>query len=122
MRFFGPLTRLGVVGVTVAAAALVTASSAYANVPLTQVSNDPYADAQAQHQTQVGPDTFQSGNTIVSVFQSGRVFGGGVGFAVVMSGFVIWILQWVALSGWLLSYLGFASLFLGLGGTIATRR
>ena len=51
------------------------------------------------------------------VFQS-RVFGGGVGFAVVMSGFVIWILQWVALSGWLLSYLGFASLFLGLGGTM----
>ncbi len=51
------------------------------------------------------------------VFQS-RVFGGGVGFSVVMSGFVIWILQWVALSGWLLSYLGFASLFLGLGGTM----
>jgi amino acid transporter len=50
------------------------------------------------------------------VFQS-RVFGGGVGFAVVMSGFVIWILQWVALSGWLLAYLGFAPLFLGLGAT-----
>ncbi len=51
------------------------------------------------------------------VFQS-RVFGGGVGFTVVMSGFVIWILQWVALSGWLLSYLGFAPLFLGLGATL----
>ncbi len=48
------------------------------------------------------------------VFQS-RVFGGGVVFSVVMSGFVIWILQWVALSGWLLAYLGFAPLFLGLG-------
>ena len=36
------------------------------------------------------------------VFQS-RVFGGGVAFTVVMSGYVIWILQWVALSGWLLS-------------------
>lgn len=52
------------------------------------------------------------------VFQN-RVFGGGVGFSVVMSGFVIWILQWVALSGWLLAYLGFAPLFLGLGGTLA---
>jgi APA family basic amino acid/polyamine antiporter len=51
------------------------------------------------------------------VFQS-RVFGGGVGFSIVMSGFVIWILQWVALSGWLLAYLGFAPLFLGLGGTM----
>ena len=51
------------------------------------------------------------------VFQS-RVFGGGVAFTVVMSGFVIWILQWVALSGWLVSYLGFAPLFLGLGATL----
>lgn len=50
------------------------------------------------------------------VFQS-RVFGGGVAFTVVMSGFVIWILQWVALSGWLVAYLGFAPLFLGLGAT-----
>jgi amino acid transporter len=52
------------------------------------------------------------------VFQS-RVFGGGTAFTVVMSGFVIWILQWVALSGWLVSYLGFAPLFLGLGATMA---
>ncbi len=51
------------------------------------------------------------------VFQS-RVFGGGWAFTVVMSGFVIWILQWVALSGWLVSYLGFAPLFLGLGATM----
>jgi amino acid transporter len=48
------------------------------------------------------------------VFQS-RVFGGGVAFTIVFSGFVIWILQWVALSGWLLATLGFAPLFLGLG-------
>jgi basic amino acid/polyamine antiporter, APA family len=54
------------------------------------------------------------------VFQS-RVFGGGFAFTVVMSGFVIWILQWVALSGWLLSNLGFASLFLGLGATLSSQ-
>lgn len=51
------------------------------------------------------------------VFES-RVFGGGTAFTVVMSGYVIWILQWVALSGWLLAYLGFAPLFLGLGATL----
>jgi APA family basic amino acid/polyamine antiporter len=51
------------------------------------------------------------------VFQS-RAFGGGFAFTSLMSGFVIWILQWVALSGWLLSNLGFASLFLGLGATL----
>ena len=32
-----------------------------------------------------------------------------------MSGFVIWILQWVALAGWLFANLGLAPLFLGLG-------
>ena len=36
------------------------------------------------------------------VFQS-RVFGGGFGFTVVFAFFVVWILQWVALSGWLLA-------------------
>ncbi|MET1231455.1 MAG: hypothetical protein ABWY52_01235, partial [Candidatus Limnocylindrales bacterium] len=51
------------------------------------------------------------------VFQS-RVLGGGLAFTLVMSGFVIWILQWVALSGWLLAYLGLAPLFLGLGATL----
>lgn len=54
------------------------------------------------------------------VFQS-RVLGGGIAFTLVMSGFVIWILQWVALSGWLLSYLGLAALFLGLGGTLGNQ-
>lgn len=48
------------------------------------------------------------------VFQS-RVLGGGVGFTIVMSGFVIWILVWTALSGWLVGVLGLAPLFLGLG-------
>ena len=46
------------------------------------------------------------------VFQS-RVLGGGIGFTLVFSGFVIWILQWVALSGWLLATLGFAPMALG---------
>lgn len=52
------------------------------------------------------------------VFQS-RALGGFWGFTLLMSGFVIWILQWVALSGWLLAYLGFAPLFLGLGATLS---
>jgi amino acid transporter len=48
------------------------------------------------------------------VFQS-RVLGGGAGYTIVMSGFVIWILVWTALSGWLVGVLGLAPLFLGLG-------
>ncbi len=50
------------------------------------------------------------------VFQS-RVFGGGFGFTVVFAFFVVWILQWVALSGWLLAVLGLAPTFIGLGVT-----
>src|SRR2546421_11554449 len=93
MRFIGPLSRLGVVGVSIATAVAVAMPTAYANVALTQVSNDPYTDAQAQHQTQVGPDTFQFGNTIVAAFQSGRVFGGGssnIGFATSTNGGSTW--------------------------------
>ena len=93
MRFIGPLTRFGVVGLSIATAVLVATPSAYANVALTQVSNDPYADAQAQHQTQVEPDTFSFGNTIVSAFQQGRVFGGGssdIGFATSTDGGTTW--------------------------------
>jgi APA family basic amino acid/polyamine antiporter len=53
------------------------------------------------------------------VFQS-RVFGGGFGFTVVFAFFVVWILQWVALSGWLLATLGIAPTFIALGVTTGT--
>jgi hypothetical protein len=51
---------------------------------LTQISFDPYTNATSNHKTQVEPDTFAFGNTIVSAFQTGRFFDGGgsnIGFA-----------------------------------------
>ena len=51
---------------------------------LTQISSDPYTNPNSNHKTQVEPDTFAFGNTIVSTFQSGRFFDGGasnIGFA-----------------------------------------
>jgi len=54
------------------------------------------------------------------VFQS-RVFGGRAGFTIVMSGLVIWILVWTALSGWLVGVLGLAPLFLGLGHVLSSQ-
>jgi APA family basic amino acid/polyamine antiporter len=48
------------------------------------------------------------------IFQS-RILGGTIGYTSVMGGFVIWILQWVALSGWLFAQLGLAPLFVTLG-------
>jgi hypothetical protein len=58
---------------------------ARANVPLTQVSSDPFTNPTSQHATQVEPDTFAFGSTIVAAFQSGRFVSGGgasgIGFA-----------------------------------------
>jgi hypothetical protein len=77
----------------VCAVLLFSSGTAYANVPLTNVSTDPFTDAQAQHRTEVEPDTFMSGTTIVSAFQTGRVFGGGssdIGFATSTDGGATW--------------------------------
>jgi hypothetical protein len=76
-----------------AALALVTSTAAYANVTVTQVSQDIFTDAQAQHNTEVEPDTFASGSTIVSAFQVGRVSGGGasdIGWATSTNGGATW--------------------------------
>jgi len=72
---------------------LAAATPASANVAVTQVSTDPYTDAQAQHRTEVEPDTFAFGSTIVSAFQVGRVSGGGssnIGFATSTDGGATW--------------------------------
>jgi hypothetical protein len=69
--------RAAVVVVGSVAALLLAGGAAQANVAVTQVSTDPYTDAQAQHRTEVEPDTFSFGSTIVSAFQVGRVSGGG---------------------------------------------
>ena len=77
----------------VAALLLLTPTVAYANVALTQVSTDPFTDSQAQHHTEVEPDTFSFGSTIVSAFQVGRVFGGGsstIGWATSTDGGATW--------------------------------
>jgi hypothetical protein len=51
--------------------------TASANVPITVVSLDPYTNTSSYHKTQVEPDTFSFGTTIVSAFQSGRFTDGG---------------------------------------------
>jgi hypothetical protein len=67
-----------------AAAALVGAGPAGANVPLTRVSADPFTNVTSQHATEVEPDTFAAGSTVVAAYQVGRFFNGGasdIGFA-----------------------------------------
>jgi hypothetical protein len=71
----------------VAGAVLLTVSflpAAAASATLLQLSSDPYTNTTSQHRTEVEPDTFSAGSTIVSAFQVGRFFSGGasnIGFA-----------------------------------------
>jgi hypothetical protein len=72
---------------------LGTPTSAQAQVDLIQVSNDPFVNSTSQHATQVEPDTFSFGSTVVGAFQSGRFFNGGssdIGFATSTDGGATW--------------------------------
>src|SRR5215212_2918956 len=51
--------------------------SALANVAVTPISSDPYTNTDSQHATQVEPDSFAYGNTIVTAVQTGRFYNGG---------------------------------------------
>jgi hypothetical protein len=76
-----------------AAATVLAAAPALANLSLTQISSDPFTNSTSQHQTQVEPDTLSSGGTIVAAFQSGRFTDGGasdIGFATSTDGGGTW--------------------------------
>jgi hypothetical protein len=60
---------------------------------LFQLSQDPFANPQSQHQTEVEPGAFAFGNTIVTAFQVARISGGGgadIGFATSKDGGQTW--------------------------------
>ena len=56
---------------------VLSAIGASANVTLVQVSSDPFTNTTSQHRTEVEPDTYSSGSTVVSTFQVGRFTDGG---------------------------------------------
>jgi hypothetical protein len=62
-------------------------------VPLTKLSTDTFTNTSSQHATEVEPDAFAFGSTIVAAFQVGRIFGGGgadIGFATSKDGGATW--------------------------------
>ncbi|MEA2311050.1 MAG: hypothetical protein QOE28_1018, partial [Solirubrobacteraceae bacterium] len=76
-----------------AAAASLAVTATAAAVPLTRVSADPFTNATSQHATEVEPDTFAFGSTVVTAFQTGRFFNGGasdVGYARSTDGGATW--------------------------------
>jgi hypothetical protein len=72
---------------------LVLATTAAGAVALTQVSADPFTNSTSQHATEVEPDTFASGSTVVATYQVGRFFDGGssdIGWARSSDGGATW--------------------------------
>ena len=60
-----------------AVALLVVASGSAGTVLATPISSDPYTNPDSQHATQVEPDSFAFGNTVVVAIQTGRYVNGG---------------------------------------------
>jgi hypothetical protein len=73
----GRLTRRSLAAIVSLLLALSVTVVAFANVAVTQIGTDPYTNTTSQHQTQVEPDTFAFGSTIVAAAQTGRFFDGG---------------------------------------------
>jgi len=89
---FRDAAAFSVVAIVLAAAGCGTGSSSNnpfssfppATVPLVKLSADTFTNSTSQHATEVEPDSFAFGSTIVAAFQVGRIFGGGasdIGFA-----------------------------------------
>jgi hypothetical protein len=86
--------RVGV-GFAVAAGAVMAFSSAAsaASSVLTQISSDPFKNTTSYHKTQVEPDSFAYGSTIVAAIQTGRFRNGGssdIGWATSKDGGATW--------------------------------
>lgn len=79
-----------VVAFTIGLACMVSAPLvAFASPTLLQLSSDSFTNSASQHRTEVEPDTFSAGRTLVTAFQVGRIFGGGaadIGFATSTNG------------------------------------
>ncbi len=75
----------------------LTASALQAQTPpsvtLNQISSDPFTNSTSQHATEVEPDTFSYGSTIVATYQAGRFYDGGasdIGYATSIDGGSTW--------------------------------
>jgi hypothetical protein len=62
-------------------------------VPLVKLSTDTFTNSTGQHATEVEPDSYSWGQTIIASFQVGRISGGGaadIGFAISNDGGATW--------------------------------
>ncbi|HTZ98366.1 MAG TPA: sialidase family protein [Terriglobales bacterium] len=67
--------------------------AAQAQKGLVELSSDPFTNTTSQHATEVEPDSYAVGSTVVTAFQTGRIFSGGssdIGFATSTDGGSTW--------------------------------
>jgi hypothetical protein len=87
------LRRVAWLAVLATATLLALATQARAVVALTPVSTDPFTNTTSQHATEVEPDTFAFGSTVLATYQVGRFFNGGasdIGWARSSDGGATW--------------------------------
>lgn len=73
--------------------AAFTVTVTYPPVPLVEISSDTFSGGMGEHLTEVEPDTFAFGSTMVSTFQVSRILNGAamaVGFATSTDGGTTW--------------------------------
>jgi hypothetical protein len=88
------LVRFAALALAVAGLSAVPSAGAASGVLVQQISSDGLTNPDGQHATQVEPDSFAHGNTVVAAFQVGRYVlkGGasGIGFATSTDGGKTW--------------------------------
>jgi len=101
VEFDAPATTIRLLTATITAISLADSSKSAAftvtvtfpPIALVQISTDSLTNATSQHATEVEPDTFAFGSTIVSTFQVGRIItgaAGDIGFATSTDGGLTW--------------------------------
>src|SRR6266568_4319556 len=77
---------------------VLCASSAFGQLQLRKISVDNFTNQSSQHKSEVEPDSFSWGSTIVSAFQVARVYGGGgadIGFSTSTDGGATWTMGYL---------------------------
>src|SRR6202049_2696695 len=84
---------------------LALAAPVQAQFTLVKISSDSFTDSDAQHKTEVEPDTYSWGTTMVAAFQVARIAPGGgadLGFSTSTDGGKTWTFG--SLPGWTVNY------------------
>ena len=87
------------------AIAVALDAPAHAQFTLVKISNDSFQNPDSQHKTEVEPDSYSWGSTMVAAFQVARVAGGGgadLGFSTSTDGGKTWTFG--SLPGWTVNY------------------